>query len=373
MSLNEVTLSRRRRVKKLINKYGDAWIIISPDPNYEYVIGTQPHGFSIAFVTGEKIIGIVGSLEADMMSEYFDEIHVFKQFHDIIYLLSKLISSEKCKKILANFASIKKIYASKLPLHWYKLLESLTRLYDIELISAADFIFELRSIKTEEELKALEDSVKITLDILSEVEPIIKPGVTERFIAAKLYEKLYEYGEPSFKPIVAFGEHTSREHHLPTDKKLRQGEVIYIDVGLKYRGMCSDITRFYVTEKRKEYADAYNAVKAAQDEAIKNAKAGVTGEFLYNIARDTLTKHGYNPELFTHSLGHALGIEVHDIGERLGKKGGKLVPNTCFTVEPALYFKKLEPKWGVRLEDDIIISENTCKRLSTSPEEAPQI
>ena len=152
-------------------------------------------------------------------------------------------------------------------------------------------------------------------------------------------------------------------HGVASDKIIEQGDMITLDFGAYYQGYASDITRtFAIGEPNPKLKEIYNIVLAANQKAIEAAKAGISSKALDAVARDYITKQGYG-EAFGHSLGHGIGLDVHE-GPVLAKNtDSALQVNNCVTIEPGIYIDGLG---GVRIEDDILITENGCQRFTNS-------
>ena len=374
--LNKLANSRKSKAIKLLKKYDfDSWLIISSgnDPNLEYLLCTRPYSTTVALLTRDELIVLGSSLEKSIISmPHVDTVMTYYGTKELISKLIDLIGRASLEKVLINNAPLlKSSHAAKILSSHEKLLKSIGMLYGTNFSDSHNFVFELRSTKTNEELLALESAVKYTIEIIEDIfENKVKIGVSEREIAAEFYREFFLRGAPAFDVIVAFGEHSANPHHTVSDKKLRLGEIGYVDVGLKYGFMCSDITRVFFTSNAPKDAKAvYSTVKNAQDGSIAIIKAGVKARDADKRAREIIKENGYDDKLFSHGLGHPIGVEVHDVGpilSFLASPTAVLDENMAVTVEPALYF---EGKYGIRIEDDIIVLSNGVKRLARSPEE----
>lgn len=212
-----------------------------------------------------------------------------------------------------------------------------------------------RRVKDDEELKNLRRARRMTQEILRRVPAMLKNNITEERLARQLLLWALELGADglSFDPIVGFGTHTSCPHHRPTSRKLQKGHLVQIDVGVKYRGYCADMSEVYFTvEPTKVEADVYRTLTLAKDRVMKMAKAGVTTHALDDVVRAMLRKAGIE-EYFTHSLGHGVGLEIHE-GPSLSLKATnlKLLKNEVVTIEPGAYFLG---KFGMRVEDMVFV------------------
>jgi Xaa-Pro aminopeptidase len=174
----------------------------------------------------------------------------------------------------------------------------------------------------------------------------------------------------SFGFIVASGPRSALPHGVATDKVLQENEIVKMDFGCIYKGYCSDITRTVVLGKADEkQREIYGIVLESQLAAIAGIKAGITGQEADKFARDVITAAGYG-ENFGHGLGHGIGMAVHE-QPRAGAKSENVLPvNSVITVEPGIYI----PGWGgVRIEDMVVVQEDGCRVLTTSPKELIEI
>lgn len=226
-----------------------------------------------------------------------------------------------------------------------------------ELVPCSDIIDTSRMVKTEEEIKLIKISQEITEKALSATLERIKPKMSERDVCAEIIYNMYLNGADglSFEPIVAMGVNTSKPHHSYSDYRLEKDDLITLDIGCKFKGYCSDMTRTVTLgEPDKKLIEIYNIVKKAQEYALSSIKAGMTGHEADSFAREYITANGYGKE-FGHGLGHAVGLFIHE-NPRLGV-GSKTVlkENMVVTVEPGIYVQGLG---GVRIEDMIVVKND---------------
>jgi len=378
VNLIDVQHSRKERAINLLKSFGlDGWIVISDgnDPNLEYLTGVNLYSTSIALLTQDGLYVLVSKLEESMVDfNFIDEVSTYYGQGEFFQKTLSLLSKIKGGTVFINNAPpLLSSHASRILSGHEKFVKNLGELLGLKLVSSHKYVSELRSVKTDQEVEALKSAVEKTEKAIMEViENNIKIGMTEKQVSAILYKYIYEQGEPSFETIVAFGENTANPHHKTSDKKLRDGEIGYIDAGIKVMGMSGDITRAFFTDRvSNEEKNVYNAVLKAQNNAIKSIKPGINPVEPDRVARETFKELGFDDELFSHGLGHPLGVEVHDVGPALSKfyRGNDVLkPKMALTVEPALYFKG---KWGIRLEDDIVVTDKGYLRLSNSPSEPP--
>ena len=222
----------------------------------------------------------------------------------------------------------------------------------------------LRSVKSRDEVNCTITAQRIAEKAFSEVLNFIKVGVTEREIAAFLEYKIKSFGSEreAFETIAVSGKNSSMPHGVPTDKPIEAGDFITMDYGAVYGGYVSDMTRTVaVGHATNEMQKVYNTVLEAQEAVIKTVKAGVTCDEADKAARNVITEAGYG-EYFTHSTGHGVGLEVHEFPSLYsGATLVKLRSGQIVTDEPGIY---LPGKFGVRIEDMLLIGKNGCKNLT---------
>lgn len=211
-----------------------------------------------------------------------------------------------------------------------------------------------RRSKDKEELQWMEKAQRVTETMLKRARTAARTGVTERGLAWKLetWARELKADELAFDPIVAFGEHTSRPHHHPTDRTFRKGDIVLIDTGAKVGGYCADRTAtFFTGEATSVQRKAMQAVEEAKETAKALVVAGASVRELDRAARDVLMRYGM-AEAFVHSLGHGVGLDIHE-GVSLSEKGPdeRLMRSEIVTIEPGVYFPG---KFGIRLEDMVI-------------------
>ena len=231
---------------------------------------------------------------------------------------------------------------------------------------AQTLLDELRAAKDEDELEAMKKAQKITDDTFEAILGYIRPGMTEREVAARLvYEMLRRGAEKvSFDPIVAAGPNGSRPHAIPGDRIIERGMFVTMDFGCKVDGYCSDMTRTVcVGEPDEEMRRVYETVLAAQQAGISAARAGVTGQEIDAAARRVIEAAGYG-EYFSHSFGHSLGIDIHESPNASPREQREMPVGAVISAEPGIY---IPGRCGVRIEDVLILREGGCEDITRSP------
>ena len=221
---------------------------------------------------------------------------------------------------------------------------------------------ELRAVKTADELAKLRAAEALNDAIWSEAQKKFKPGMTEKDMARVIQHLMIERGDgEAFETIVCVGKNAAECHHVPDDTVWNGREPVLVDMGVKLDGYCSDMTRNMVPARpSKLYKKVYGLVLEANRRAIAAAKPGMTAGALDKVARDFLTQEGFG-KAFGHSLGHGVGIEIHEAPWAARKQKMVLRPGMSVTIEPGLY---LEGNLGVRIEDLVLITETGCEVIS---------
>lgn len=234
---------------------------------------------------------------------------------------------------------------------------------------ASDVLAGLRLRKDKAEVDAMRRAVKIAQGALESTIPFIKVGVTEKEIASELVMQLLKYGSDSelpFAPIISGGPNAANPHASPSDRRLQVGDLLVVDWGAASDGYISDLTRtFAVGEVDDEYKKIHKIVQEANAAGRAAGKPGVPCAEVDKAARDVIEKAGYG-EFFTHRTGHGIGMEGHEEPYMRGDNMQILEPGMAFTVEPGIY---LPGRNGVRIEDNVVITDTGADVLSDMPRE----
>lgn len=231
------------------------------------------------------------------------------------------------------------------------------------LIPTHSLIEELREIKGEEEVRKIKKAVKITAEALRFAKGLIKPGKKEIEVAAELERFITYCGamDSAFDIIIASGPNSCFPHHISSQRKLKKDEPVMVDIGVECAGYKSDLTRmFFLGKITGLLRQIYDIVLQAQDKAIKRIKPGEKINEIDLSSRQFIAQAGFG-EYFGHSLGHGIGLEVHEEPHISGKEKGELKPGMVFTIEPGIY---LPGKFGIRIEDMVLVTEKGCDVLS---------
>ncbi len=357
MNLEIYSTRREKLKKKIVDEKLDA-LFISHAANRYYLSGFELHdsqcnessGYLLITAKGEDYL-LTDSRFFEVALTLFEEknIVIYNSTHeDVRLFIKKIIGGGKIgfEANTLSYNAFQKIFC------------------DLNVEEADGLVEDLRLIKDEYEISAIEESLKLNHRLFDFVPSVLKNGISEYEVAYQIEKFFRENGasELSFPSIVAKDRHAARPHHCPEkDSILTENCHVLIDVGARYNNYCSDQTRtFWVGENvNPRFLNILEHVKNAQEEAILKIAPGVLCKEIHLAALKYFEKYDLN-KFFTHSLGHGLGIEVHE-EPRLSLRSNKILePGMVVTVEPGLYFSDFG---GVRWEHVVLITESGYKIL----------
>lgn len=238
----------------------------------------------------------------------------------------------------------------------------------VEIKPLSGGVEQLRILKDESEIDLIKKAVGIADQAFAQILPLIKPGVTEQEIALQLEFTMRRMGAdgPAFNIIVASGVRSALPHGVASTKTIAAGDLVTFDFGAVYQGYHSDITRTVVINSlNPRQEEIYKIVLEAQMNAAAAVKAGARASDVDCAARSIIEKKGYG-ECFGHSTGHGLGLSIHEKPRLAAKDDTVLEAGMVITVEPGIYIRN----WGgVRIEDTVLVEENSCRILTKTPKE----
>lgn len=271
-------------------------------------------------------------------------------------------AAEQAKKLGLKTISFEKDFVT------YASYEQYGEKMEAELQPVSGIIEKIRMIKTPEEVEILKAAAKIADDAFEYICTFIKPGMTELEVSNELEFFMRKQGatSSSFDIIVASGLRSALPHGVASDKVIESGDFVTMDFGALYKGYISDITRTVaIGEPSEKLKEIYQVVLEAQELGVEKIGPGMSGFDADAIGRDHIKSKGYG-DAFGHSTGHGIGLEVHE-GPGLSFKSQVLLePGMAVTVEPGIYLQGIG---GVRIEDDILITESGNERLTKSSKE----
>lgn len=363
--MNRKTL--RSRLGKVFSRAGSLKQIVitntnSADPNFLYLTDLSGGLFewSMLLATRNEVTLFTSPLEYELARE---------QLGDSI----KVVNLDKKEKLDILISKVKGrivgINSEFVPYNTYVHLKKRLGVKKFVDVSEA---FELaRQIKDPEELRRIASANKITKAAIAMVQKRLVEGMTEKAAAAEFESAILELGADgvSFPSIVCFGKNAALPHHGPDNTRLKKGDFVLIDVGVRLHNYCSDVTRTMIFSKAgkedyKRKLELLNTVKEAQEIAIKSIKEGRKGEAPHVIAENYINSAfaGRYKGTFIHSLGHSIGIEVHDGSGRFLSPGSRLILKSGMvtSVEPGIYVPGFG---GARFEDDIVVTKGGARIL----------
>ncbi len=351
--------SRLERAQRLVRELNLDAIIIANleypciDPNFEYLLRPKSGIFERCFlvVEGEGAKLFVSKLEKEAAEGLGVEVRVMESSRDLLRYVKRM------RRVGVN--------GKLLP---YRLLRQLEGL-GLALVDVSEELEELREVKREDEIEAIKRAVQITEEALREVLELDVRRLKESELMGELVYRIRRRGAAlAFEPIVAYDENAALPHYTTAANDKLPERVVLIDVGARYQHYCADITRTFLLRRDDKVLEVYEAVLEAQREAMGRIKEGVTAEDVDKAARSLL--EAKYPGRFIHSLGHMIGVRVHEgRGLRVGARY-KLKSGMVFTVEPGAYFPG---EFGVRIEDDVVVRREGAEVLSTFPKDLEDV
>ena len=326
-------------------------MIISNPINIKYLTGIDAEG--ILLVTRKENIYITDGRYIEYVHSIltlFDEITVY-DFKDISQddyeNFFMFCENEGFEETYVTYAKYKEY------MHKFKINS---------LVETEEIIEKQRAIKDEEEIKNIKTACEITDNCFSYILKYIKPGMTEKEIAKEIEKYYSENAEGvSFETIVASGENSSRPHAVPTDRKIQEEDIITIDMGCKYKGYCSDMTRtIFVGEIPEHIKPVYDLVLKNQQQTLDEMKDGANTRTLTKMVEGDFRLNDYN---LIHALGHGVGMEIHEKPYIGFNSETLLKENMVVTDEPGIYIPE---EFGIRIEDTVLITKFGCISLTES-------
>ena len=298
-------------------------------------------------------------IDKDGATLYTDSryIEAAKKFFDGSDVVPVLWGGKKLTEILGGYKRIGISYSHTSHGRFLALQKSGAELVDIDAVFTESMI-----VKNEWELNNIQQACSIAEDALNMLLPEIREGMTETALAAQLEYNMRKLGAQglAFETIVAFGANASVPHHETGLTTLKFGDEILMDFGCRVNGYCSDITRTFLfgdDGKHEAFKEAYAHVLRAHELVQEKAVSGMTGIEVDAIARDYLQENGYG-ELFTHSLGHGVGLNIHEAPSASTRGEKTFVDGMVFTDEPGVY---VEGEYGIRIEDTVVLKDGKVK------------
>ena len=350
-------MTRLERLRKqFVKQYIDSLIIIDP-ANIYYLTGIElMAGDGLLFVTNDLAVIITD----DRYETYLDELENDQVMglitRDYFGKLAELVG--KLEVEIVGFENTLS----------YRDYESLDDLMPVGMVACDRIVERLRRIKDPEELSKLRQSAHVHDLGYQYVLSIIKPGMTEKEVADQLDAFMKQHGasEASFPTILASGPNSAKPHATVSDRSIQVGDVVTLDFGYFVDRYTADMTRtFVIGQATSEIEKVYRLVNQARQAVIDHMKAGMAGNMADRAGRFLIDQAGYG-QYFNHGMGHGIGLAVHEFPASYGPKTKKLKlrHQEILTVEPGIY---LPGKFGVRIEDDVIVSHAGVEVITKAP------
>ena len=358
--------SRLSRLDKLMASNKIDAIVLNPGPSLVYLTGLHFHLMErptlFVYQRGETPILILPELESAKLASISMPITVHTFGDDPATwqeVFTQAFSKWKNKSTIVGVEPIRLRFLE---------MEYLQKAApDATFVSGESVVSVLRSQKDAHEIDCMRKAVQIAQKGLTATLSYIKPGITEIDLASELIIQLYKAGsspELPFMPIIAGGPNSANPHAVPTARKIQTGDLLVIDWGAAYEDYFSDLTRtFAIGEPELELVEIYKAVQGANAAGRAAGKPGLPAGAVDDVTRRVIDQAGYG-KYFTHRTGHGLGMEAHEQPYMFAGNTLELAPGMTYTVEPGIY---LPGKGGVRIEDNIVVTENGCESLSDMP------
>ncbi|MEM3924704.1 MAG: Xaa-Pro peptidase family protein [Metallosphaera sp.] len=331
----------QKRIKKVKDLMKEDYIILGPGSNLFYLTGftEEPMERPILLIIGENDYMLVPKMYEEQLSSLDLEIRTYQDGSDPYSLIDIKPGSS-----VAVDDSLWSIF----------LISIIHRFSPSRLTSASTILGKLRSVKDENEIQIMGEGLTIAENSFLKLLEKIKEGQTECEISKTLEVIFFEYGvSPSFSTILTSGPNTSMPHLRCTERKVKIGDPIIVDFGIKYKGYSTDTTRVLTIGRP---SDEVKKIWAIVDQAVRLAEEswlGITGKEIDDRAREHIKKTGYG-DLFIHRTGHGIGIDVHE-EPYISQDNHTLIPkNSVFTIEPGIY---IPGKFGIRIENMVLMRD----------------
>lgn len=278
------------------------------------------------------------------------ELHIYNDSQDPIEALSKLVIENKALGIDKEW-----------PSHF--LIRLMSKKTGITFINGSPIVDEVRMIKDSEEIILMREASQVNDKAMGDLVELISKNYTEKKVCKLLLDIYEKHGADgfSFYPLIAYGANAAEPHHDSDNSILSEGDSVILDIGGRKNHYSADMTRtVFFKELKEEYKNIYNIVREANLKAIELVKPGVRFCDIDKEARDVIEKEGYG-KYFTHRTGHNIGIDVHEYPDVGAANEMEVQEGMIFSIEPGIY---LPGKWGVRIEDLVLVTKDGCEVLN---------
>lgn len=348
---------RIARLKNRLREYQVDGLLVTDPYNRRYITGfTGTAG--VPLITADEALFITDFRYVEQAAEQAREYQIVEHKGPLAQKLAEILEEKKIARL-----GFEQHHVSYAAYQEYSRQFSKTKLVPLPNLLAKE-----RMIKDEQEIELIRQAANIVDQTFEHILGFIKPGMKEVEVAFELECYMRKLGAEAsaFDIIVASGVRSALPHGVASNKVIEPGDLVTLDFGAVYQGYCSDITRtIAVGEPPEKLKEIYQICLEAQKLGVSKIKPGLTGKEADAICRDYIAKHGYADQ-FGHSTGHGLGLEVHEFPRLSHQVEEKLQPGMVVTVEPGIYISGLG---GVRIEDDLLLTETGNEVLTHSPKE----
>ncbi|MDQ0337743.1 Xaa-Pro aminopeptidase [Caldalkalibacillus uzonensis] len=350
---------RVQKLRALLAREGLDGLLVTNSFNRRYITGfTGTAG--VALITGSDAVFITDFRYVDQARDQAQGYTIVKHNGQLEDTIAAEVKKRKIKRL--GFEQ------DHLSYRQYTTFNKVLKDVGFQFIPVSGLVEELRRVKDEQEIEHIRQAVAIVDRTYAHILNVVQPGMTEIEVAHEIEFFMRKQGATSsaFDIIVASGVRSALPHGVASGKIIEKGDFVTLDFGAYYQGYVSDMTRtFAVGEPDPKLKEIYAICLEAQLKGVESIKAGMTGKEADAVCRDYISARGYGDH-FGHSTGHGIGLEVHE-GPTLSVHGDlPLKPGMVVTVEPGIY---LSGVGGVRIEDDVLITEQGNEILTQSPKE----
>jgi len=343
------------KINKIFKKYPNEFILITNPKDIFYLTGATFEGFWL-LLAKKKLFAITSQMIKGQIENYFkNKINIFVNT-SFIKAIVAILKQYKCNKLLVD--------NTELSVSTFALIEKILKISDISVTQINSVTNNLRIIKNKEEIKNIQKACRLVSKIFEIVKDKIVCGMKEIDIHFLIEEEFAKHKIiASFKTIVASGANTANPHHISGNRKIKKNDIVLIDMGCVVNGYCSDLTRTFFIGKPTEYQQKiWNIVKLAHDKAMVSVKQNIKASSVDLTARNIIKDNGFE-KYFIHTTGHGVGIDIHESPAISQKSETVLKEGMVITIEPGIYLKN---KFGVRIEDTVLVTKTGFKKLTTA-------
>ncbi|MFN3966603.1 MAG: M24 family metallopeptidase [Endomicrobiia bacterium] len=348
-------LSNIKKIREKFKEYKIESFIVNNPSDLFYLTGCNFSDYWFVITENESIAFSSKMLYSQIKDNLNTKIVLFDSFDDFSSKLEKFLKKRKIKNLGVDSSSI-----------FLEIFQKIKkRVKNINWKFIPEFVKKIREIKTENEVELIREACKISVRVLSMIRKYLKPGVREKWISDMICSLFYKLGaEPAFIPIVASGPNSAYPHHVSSDRSIKENDIVLIDLGCKFNGYCSDLTRtFFLGKIKKLYKKIFYLVEKAQKSAFREIYPGRKVSQLDISVREIIKSAGFG-KYFLHRTGHGIGIEVHELPIVVKNSNVVLKKGMVFTIEPGIYIQNFG---GVRIEDTVLVTDTGYEILTGSP------